>query len=383
MNGIDKESKNNILQSHQSHLTLFAEGYFDRREDFPVSPAIEDPTALLPILSSLPGVEAVESRIRFAATLIRDLDELPCLGIAVDPIRNPFLFNIKDSLVDGTWLEDDEAILIGSNLARDMDLKTGDTVTLRLITSLQGDSVYWNALDVTIRGIFDTQNPGIDRGAVFIPLSVARKALALGNRATEIAIKLSPGTDRQIGQIQTDLAQLAQTWPQRLEAFSWKELENSFLAVSAMKTKNSVLIILVMLLIASVGIVNTMLMAVMERTREIGVLAALGLRRREIMTLFILEGGFIGLLGAGFGCLLGGLAAGYLEVRGLSLEAFGEAMTRMSEAIYPVKGTFYADLRPGLVVMVFFFGTAISLLASVWPARKAARLDPIQALRHI
>lgn len=383
MNGIDKDSMTNIINSHQSHLTLYAAGYFENRDEFPLGPAIKNPDKWVENGKTLPEVGAVESRIRFGATLIRGSDELPCFGIAVDPDRNPALFNIKESLVSGEWLADDEGILIGSNLARDMNLKTGDEVTLRLMTSMDQESLSWNALDVTIKGIFDTQNPGIDRGALFIPLSIAQKALSMDNQVTEIAFRLKNGSDQQISRVKEELAVLYESSDQAFQAFSWKELENSFLAVSQMKTRNSALIILVMLMIATVGIVNTMLMAVMERTREIGMMAALGLKRREIMTLFILEGGFIGLLGSLSGCLVGGLVSAYLEVRGLSLEAFGETMTRMSQAIYPVKGIFYADLSAKVLILVFIFGTTISLLASAWPARKAAGMDPIAALRHI
>ena len=378
-----KDSMNNILDSSQSHLTLFAEGYHKDRDRMPTTPFIPDSDRITVDLENLKGVKATESRIRFAATLIRGSDELPCLGIAVDPVRNPKLFNIKECLVDGYWLEEDEGILIGTGLSRDMGLKTGDTLTLRLIGDSSEDGFSWNAMDVVVRGIFDSNNPGIDRSVLFISLETARRALALEGGATEIALKLQQDDDRFISSVKTKLKTAVGHMSPGFEVFSWKELENTFLAVSQMKTRNSSIIIMVMLLIASVGIVNTMLMAVMERTREIGMLAAMGMKSREIMVLFILEGGFIGMIGSFCGCIIGGLISWLLQVYGMSLDSFGQTIIRMSEAIYPVKGTFYAHITLDTLGTVFVFGTAIATLASAWPARKAARMDPIRALRQI
>jgi len=383
MNGIDKDSMNNIINSQQSHLTLYAQGYYENRDEMPLDPSIADPEAFIHLLLQNPVIEAVESRIRFAATLINGSEELPCLGIAVEPARNPFLFNIKESLISGAWLADDEAIVLGKNLADDMGLKTGDLVTLRLITSSDEEQFSWNALDVTVKGIYASGNPGIDRSALFLPLKVAQRALSKPDQATEIALKLKKGGDQHIASLKKALKPIMANSQQKFDAYSWKELENTFLTVSEMKTKRSSIIIMVMLLIATVGIVNTMLMAVMERTREIGMLSAMGLKRREIMTLFTLEGGIIGIIGAGCGCVIGGAITLYLKIHGLSMTSFGEAMTRMSEAIYPIKGVFYADLSLSVLLMVFIFGTLIALLASAWPACKAAKMDPIQALRHI
>jgi putative ABC transport system permease protein len=127
-----------------------------------------------------------------------------------------------------------------------------------------------------------------------------------------------------------------------------------------------------------------MLMAVMERTREIGMLSALGMKKWEIMTLFIFEGGFIGAIGSLLGCILGGLGSWYLEVKGWSIfSSFGETFQKLSQAVYPVKDVYYADLTLDVLVMTFLFGVAISVIAGFYPARKAAKLNPVEALKHI
>jgi putative ABC transport system permease protein len=384
MNGIDKDSISNIINCQTSHIKIFKQGYFDRRNDFPMGLTIRDPQRYYPALLQIPGVQAVESRILFAATMIKGADELPCLGVAVETDRDPEIFNIKESILQGDWLQaGDSMILVGEDLAEDMGLAVGDSLTLRMITANEKENFNWNAMDIEVKGIFASGNPTVDGGRIIIPMAVAREGLSLASQSTEIVVRLASDDDKLIDTVKARIEKEMNGAASRFEFRSWKELASSFLAVSEMKTKNSSIIIFIMLLIASVGIVNTMLMTVMERTREIGMLAALGMKKREIMILFICEGGFIGLIGSILGCVIGGLTSWYLEVRGFSITSWGETMSRMSESIYPVKGVFYADLTFSVLLMVFAFGTIIALLASAYPARKAANMDPIKALRHI
>jgi len=218
---------------------------------------------------------------------------------------------------------------------------------------------------------------------VIIPLARAMESLGLENEVTEIVVRLENDDDKTILAAQNRIKEILKSREEKFEVVTWKDLAGVFLAISEMKTQRSGMIIMIMLIIASMGIINTMLMAVFERTREIGMLAALGMKKSEIMKLFIFEGGFIGAIGALLGCILGGLVTWYLEVEGWSITAFGETFKKMSEAAYPVKDVYYADLTMGVLVMVFLFGVGISVLASAYPAWKAAKLDPTEALRHI
>jgi len=384
MNGIDKDSISNIINCQTSHIKIFAPGYYEKRDEYPLDLTIGDPSQHYSALLAIPGVQAVESRILFGATLINGADELPCLGVAVETDRDPDLFKIKESILQGSWIEaNDLKILIGTDLAKDLRIGAGDTLTLRLITSTDKENFSWNAVDVEIKGVFESGDPNVDRGRIFIPMAAAREGLGLPDQASEIVVRLDTAWEKRIESLQAQIQQTVNKGSSDFEAYSWKQLASGFLAVSKMKTRNSIIIFGIMLLIAVVGIVNTMLMTVMERTREIGMLTAMGMKQREILRLFLYEGGFIGLIGSFMGCILGGLFSWYLQAKGFSITTWGETFQRMSEAIYPVKGVFYADLSFGVLLMVFLFGTAIALLASYFPARRAARMDPIRALRHL
>lgn len=384
MNGIDKQSISNIINCQTSHLKIFKQGYFEKRDDLPMDLTISGPERIRALIKDVPGVVATESRVLFGTGLIKGADELPCLGVAIQPDVDPGLFNIKESLTAGEWLEPGDAkMLVGKDLAEDIGLSVGDIVTVRMITSSDKDNFSWNAVDLEVKGIFESGNPTVDGGRVIIPLAQAMESLGLENEVTEIVVRLENDDDKTILTAQNCIKEILKASEEKFEVVTWKDLAGVFLAISEMKTQRSGMIIMIMLVIASMGIINTMLMAVFERTREIGMLSALGMKKSEIMKLFIFEGGFIGAIGALLGCILGGLATWYLEVEGWSITAFGETFKKISEAAYPVKDVYYADLTAGVLVMVFLFGVGISVLASAYPAWKAAKLDPTEALRQI
>jgi putative ABC transport system permease protein len=386
MNGIDKQSIYNIVNSQISHLKLFNKGYYDKKNDLPMHITIHEPEAIQRLLMESPMVKESESRIQFAAGLIKGMDELPCVGVAIQPRRNPRLFNIKQSMIDGEWLEpDDNKVLLGKDLAEDIGISVGDSLTIRLVLSSLEEDFIWNAIDVEVKGIYETGNPTIDSGYLLIPLQAAQSGLSMKNQVTEIAVRLTldstdiKGLEREL----INISALLEAEQPDIEAYSWKELAGTFLAVSEMKTRNSSIIIMIMLFIASMGIVNTMLMAVFERTREIGMMRAMGMKKREIQILFMMEGGLIGIMGSILACILGGLGSWYLEVKGLNFSMMDETMQKFSSAVYPVKDTFYADLTFEVLVLTFILGTAVSIIASYYPARRAAKMSPVKALRHI
>ena len=383
MNGVDKHSFNNIIDSQTSHFKIFKKGYFEEKDELPTDKVIDKGDELLKKIRGLSQVVGAEKRILFPGSLIKGSDELPCVGVGIEPAHDPSVFNIRQSMIDGEWIEEGEyQILLGKSFAEDLNLGVGDIVTARVITSRIDNNFTWNAVDFEIKGIFDTANPNVNSGFVFLPIEAAQEVMSLESGVTEIVIRLTSDDDELIKEVNDSLSGMVRDSGFDYEVFSWNKLAGDFLAISKMKTKNTSMLIMIMLFIASMGIINTMLMAVLERTREIGMMMALGMKKSEIKKIFLFEGGFIGVLGSLLGCILGALGSWYLEVYGISLKAFGESYTEIVAALYPLKDKFYADLTFGPVFYTFLLGTAISVVATYYPASRAARMDPVEALRH-
>jgi putative ABC transport system permease protein len=377
-NGVDTHAMDNIIDYQTAHLKILASGYFEEKDEVPLEFTIDEPQEIKSLLKDNQDIKGVESRILFQASIISGMDELPCLGVAIEPEIDPLVFNIKDSIKDGRFLEPSESkIILGSGLARDLGLKVGDDCTLRIFFSIE--DFIWNALDLEIIGIAKTENPMVNRGTVFIPLSIAQEALGLENKTTELAIRIEDRNKllKVRDSIQSRLATLNKDY----EVVSFEEYAADFKELMRLRSRIQALIPLMMILIATLGIVNTMLMAVMERTREIGMLAAMGMRKMEVMLVFIFEGALIGIFGSLAACVIGGLGGWWLEAKGFSLAFLGEKITDIVSFL-PME-VYKGDLTAGTLLFTLIFGTVISILASFYPAYKAAKLDPIQALRHV
>lgn len=385
LNGIDKQARDNIINSQTSHLTIFKKGYFEKKDDLPIDTTIKSPSRVQSSLKKIPGVQACESRIKFIGGLIKGMDELPIRGVAIEPELDPDVFNFKSSIVEGAWLEPgDTKILVGKNLADDVGLTVGDIVTIRMILKAK-EEITWNAMDLEIKGIFDSGNPTVDNQWILLPLALAREGLSLEDEVTEIVIRLNSNLEGDIIKTRTKIMKMLESGFKEndLEIYSWEDLAGTFMAISKFKSKRSSMVVFIMLFIAGMGIINTMLMAVWERTREIGMLSAMGMKRAEIKKLFVFEGGLIGVFGSLLGCILGGLVGWHLEVNGFSLASMGESVKELTATVYPVKDVFYADLSMDLLIVTFILGTAVAVIASLYPAAKASKLNPINALRHI
>jgi putative ABC transport system permease protein len=377
-NGVDTHAMDNIINSQTAHLKVLAAGYFEEKDEVPLEFTIDEPQKIKSLLKDNQDIQGIESRILFQASIISGMDELPCLGVAIEPEIDPLVFKIKDSIKDGRFLEPSESkIILGSGLARDLGLKVGDDCVLRIFFSVE--DFIWNALDLEIIGIAKTENPMVNRGTVFIPLSLAQEALGLENRVTELAIRIEDRS--KLHEVRYSIESRLATLNKDYEVVSFEEYASDFKELMRLRSRIQALIPLMMILIATLGIVNTMLMAVMERTREIGMLAAMGMRKMEVMLVFVFEGALIGVFGSLAACVIGALGGWYLEVKGFSIAFLGKEIADMVSFL-PME-VYKGDLTAGTLLFTLIFGTVISILASLYPAYKAVKLDPIQALRHV
>ncbi len=325
---------------------------------------IEKPEQVAAQIQTLDAVAVAAPRL-IANGIVSAGDEavgVQIIGIAPESKANdPY----RDGLVEGQFLtaEDRDGILIGYPLANSLGLKPGDRLSL-LVNTANGsvdEQVF------TVRGIFSTGTTAYDKGVVFLSLAKAQVFSGAGDRASLIFILLN---DRE----QAEAVAAAIRTP-AYQVKTWRQMNELLVLVNDFSNAYLAVINLIVLGVTATVIVNTLLMSVFERTREIGILAAIGMKRRQIIALFLTEAALLALGGVAFGGALGWALSAYFGEVGFYFGDLGmSAQMLMQDRIYTVL-TLEAAIN--LILTAF----VITLLAALYPARMAARMEPVEALR--
>ena len=332
---------------------------------------LPDDAHVLEVVRDQPGVVVASRRINTAGLASSREGAFAVSITAVEPEVEQAVNLAAQNVSAGRALtgDDGDSILIGKGLAEAMGVSVGDRI------SLTGRSTHEQMRNrtMTIIGLYDLGIPDIEKLTVYISLAEAQSLYDLPGQSTEVAVFLD-----RIGPEQALIENLAPQLPgHELASFedSYPELKYALASKGQVMDIFSVII----LGIAGIGILNLLLMAVYERTREIGVLGAMGLKPRQISLLFILEGTLIGVVGVGVGIMLGLAFNGMMRAVGLDFTSFAgmtSYMALITDKIYPSWGVGRL-LSRGLTVAI------IAAVAAVIPAIEAARRDPADALHYV
>ncbi len=377
MNGLGKQSELNIINYDTGHLKIYRIGFADEKTGFDLEKTITDPGKVIAELEKLPEVQAATGRIIFPALIIHHGESMPAIATGIDLENDGKVFSLAEAITKGRFLKPgDKAVLVGEKLANIFGIKPGDWIILQARTRAEAGKISpIQALDLEVAGIISTGNPKIDGLNVFLPLSLTQDSMLMPNMVTDISLRLS--SLRFLARVEKEInSRLA---PGEFEVNTWIDLAQNFLSLHRMKKTGSMIFLAIFVIITAVGIVNTMLMASFERTNEIGMMAAMGMKAKEIRRLFLLEGGILGAMGSSIGVFIGSILTFLGEVYGINLTAiYGDV-----DMGYPIRGYWYTDLTAGLVIGSLLFGIIISVLASYYPAQRAAKMEPTEALRHV
>ncbi len=383
MDGIAKQSEKIFIDLETSHCKIFAEGYNDNEEGNLLDYSLSNPAMLMNQLKEYKEIEGITERIVFSVMLNDGVNEVPSMGIGINLNTDKDVFKLEEYLIEGEYIKENEDIseaniIIGSRLAVLLELGIGDYITI-VFRTLYGGLEAW---DVMISGIISTGSYSIDNAVFYISLPIAQQMLEMDNSISEIAIRFE--SDNNLNERLDKVNSILKNGEngengEKIEILSWKKLVEDFLRLHKMKTVGSNIMLALIVILSSVGIVNTMVMASFERTREIGMLMALGMRGIKISILFLIEGALIGLLGSIIGCFIGGAITYYWATVGYSLGGSYEDM----DIGYPIKDIFYSDFNIITLFGILIFGVFISVLASWYPAHRAANLNPVDALRYV
>jgi ABC-type lipoprotein release transport system permease subunit len=369
--GSDQAIFGNAVRVYGGNLQVHAPGYRDKAARLPMLP-LDDPEAVVQAARALPDVQAVAQRINTAGIIINHGTSVPVAITAIQPDVEAPISLQAENVSQGRFLlpDDGDAIYIGKALADRLGVGVGDSVTL--LGRSKNEAMRQHNFNVV--GIYDLHTPDAEKGTVFIPLADAQTLYNLRDQVTEVPIFL-----KQIGSEAAVMTALQNQLP-NYEIDSWQTLKGDLKETLDAKFAYTSFFGIVVIIIASIGILNLMLMAVFERTREMGVLAALGMKGRQVMGLFLLEGSLIGAVGAVIGCAIGFLLIALMGSAGLD---FSKMTTGMGEVGVLMSGKIYPTITAADLVTRAILVVVIAAIASLYPAWQASRKEPSKALHHV
>lgn len=331
---------------------------------------------MMPVLESIQDIKAIAPRIKFGVLLSYNGKNRSAVGLGIDPKRESIIVSFDKIMVEGEYLGTDEnarSIIIGRGLASKLGIKSGDKLTI--VSRTAYDSLRGMTFKVT--GIFSYNISILDDKLFYIPIGSAARLLEMGNGVSEIILMINKPEEAEkvADQISREFEKKAGN-ATRYAIIPWQKHEG-FLSMI-----NSVLpmynfIFLGLLVLASTVIINTTMMVIYERMREIGTMGALGMKGGQIVLLFTLESAIVSAIGSFAGMITGGGLDLLFSIVGINIRAITSASRDMPiDIIYPRFGL-------PLLLWSFIFGIVIASIFAYIPARRSAKVEPVEALRSV
>ncbi|MBK8617158.1 MAG: ABC transporter permease [Anaerolineales bacterium] len=358
-----RSSMETTLRLNTGHLQIKNADYDPDKLSVAWEYLIENPEQVAAQIEALGQVQSATPRL-LASGIVSASDEsvgVQIMGIVPDSSANdPY----RDGLVAGDFLtaDDREGIVIGYPLAQSLGLNVGDQLNL-LVNTSEGNV---DEQKFTVRGIFSTGTTSYDKGVVFLPLAKAQSFSGATNHASMIFILLK---DREQADV---VAAAIQGEGYKVE--TWRELNELLVLVNDFSNAYLTIINLIILGVTATVIVNTLLMSVFERTREIGILSAIGMKGRQIIALFLAEATLLALSGITFGSLIGWALSAYFSKVGVYFGDLGMSQDML------LNDRIYTELTLDSAVNLIVTAFIITIIASLYPARMASRMEPVEAL---
>jgi len=366
--GMLRDMLASATEQYFGHLVISVKGYQEKRDMYA---NFADGSSLDALLSD-PEVRGFSRRLRSFGLLSHQRNSAPAELLGVLPEQEQTVTSLQQNLVAGEYLQASETngALIGDGLARRLGVMPGDQLVF--VTQAADGSIGNDLLQV--RGIFAIGDQEHDNALVLVPLLWLQRLLVLPGQLHEVSVKIADPLQAAI------LARkLAATLPDQLEILDWGALLPEMREVVASFDVSRMIIVIILYIATGLGILNTFFMSVMERTREFGVLMAIGLRPGQVRLLVLLETLCMGSVALLCGALLGVLLSLYMQQVGIDLSGSLTPITYAGGTILP---RLHAVLEIGNILLPSLSLLVVCLLAGFLPANRAARMQPVVAIRE-
>jgi ABC-type lipoprotein release transport system permease subunit len=324
-------------------------------------------------VAAVEGTRAVAPRAFGFALVGTEEKSVGAMLVGVDPVAERALGPIDRRVVQGRFLgEAAGEVTVGSGLAEDLDLKLGDTV---VAVTQAADGSLGNAL-YTVVGVHKTGDAQLDRMGLYLRLPDLQDLLGLPDQVHGLTILTDDPDD-----VDAYTARLREAvGSDVVQVQTWREASPQAAQLMAMSDVGGLILVAIVFGAAAFGVLNTMTMSVFERTRELGVLLAIGLRPYQMVAMIVLESVGLAAVAAAIGLALGGSLDLYLVRHGLDFtDAIGGK--ELSVAGVLLDPVIHGAVEPRSLVVIVGAVFVVAIGASLWPAFRAARLQPVDAMR--
>lgn len=365
--GMSEDRVRIAIENEVSHIQIHHPKF---RDEYKVAFSIRVDSMLLQNLHAQPDIKAYSLRSLAQAMLTTPGSSTGILINGIDAVAEDSTTHLSSKIIDGRYLDGSKRnqILIGHKLAKKLKLKVKSKVVLSCLDT--ADNISSAAFKVA--GIFESNNSNWDGMNVFVPRAELNAMLGLQNEAHQVAILLN--SNRVLKENQTALQKALPG----LKVETWQQISPETDLIISSMSQFSVIFIVIILLALSFGIVNTMLMAILERSREIGMIIALGMNRTKIFFLILFETFMLVMIGCPVGLFIAWLSIQYFSVHGIDISSFSsKAMSSFGfgTVIYP-------SLPFQLYLQIVLLVVIAAVISSIAPAIKALKINPAETLKQ-
>ncbi|MDF1562363.1 MAG: ABC transporter permease [Deltaproteobacteria bacterium] len=362
------------VANQAGHLVVQGEGFQKERK---VEILVPDTAEVVATAKRLAPDAKVVQRVFFDGLLTSPRSAVGVAMVGVEAGPEAEVGDLDTKIVEGRYLtdEDSQGIIIGTLLAEALEVAPGDKVVL--MTQQNGD--IQNVL-FRVTGLFKTGMAELDGFYAHVPLKKAQEAFSLGTEVNQVSLHLPDpdDTDALALRLREALASASIS----AEVLPWQEALPELYEFILLDDGGMYVLILIIAIVVAFGILNTVLMSVLERTHELGVMLSLGMTPWQVAAMILTEAVLLGLISIVVGSGVGGLMAWPLIVNGIDVSEMVAGQGAVGAAGVPMDMMLYGELSAVKVVVFARITFGLTLLAALYPTWKAARLHPVEAIHH-
>ena len=373
---------------HTGHIQIHEKGYWEKKSLSYVFKTDKKYLNDIKLLQKKKRISGFTPRINAGALLSHNDSTSLAIINGIDPAKEKTVSVMHTKIIQGRFLssEDSTHAIVGKTLAKNLSIKIGSKIAL----ISQGFGGRVAAEYLTVVGIFKSGNPKYDMTTVFMPFKQATETFSMENYISSLVVKVA--NISYVESVKNDLITLSKQRQARCsannktdikcathEVMAWDKLMPQLVQWIQMDDASLYIIDLILYLVVAFGVLNTIQMSVFERTREFGVMLAIGTTPRQVLYMVLVESVFISSIGIAIGITLGSLTSWYFNVNPIDVSQYADEMAAygVTSVLMPAKLT-YAN-----VIATLCLSFISSILFTIFPAKRAASLNPIKAIRQL